>query len=134
MRTLPRAVTLAVATAALTGAVLFSAPSTLQAEVLERPNTPMAAIIEINHDYVRVQGLNVYNPEGHTKTLSDHIIESTAGLDTVYFDVNNRDHLQQVIDLSDFGCRLYNRRAVFAGEFHGGEVHGPIYLFACAIP
>lgn len=120
--------------AALTGAALLWAPQFSQAEILDYPTTPMAAIIEINNDYVRVQGLNVYNPEGHTKTLSDHIIESAAGVDTVYFDVGNREHLQQIIDLAEFGCRLYDRHAVYAGEFQGGEVHGPIYLFACAIP
>lgn len=118
---------------AFTGVALLSVPN-VHAEVLQRPDTPMAAIIEINHDYVRVQGLNVYTADLGSKTATDHLIDSMTGQDVVFFDTGNQSHLQQVADLAYFGCRLYNRESVFAGEFHGGDTHGPIFLFACAIP
>ena len=103
--------------------VCLLAPSPAYSEMLARPDTTMASILEINKDYLKVLG--------HERDTDPS--EFRWG-DTILFDMDNQDHLQQVVDLGHFGCKLYDREAVFLSVLYESEVQGHIFLFACAIP
>ena len=123
MKTLHKCVASATISAALTGAALVSAPSTLHSEVLNLPETSMASILEINRDYLKVMGYSVYADP-----------DNPSFMDRVHFDVTNPQHMNQVYDLGDFGCALYDRHAVYLSHMSDPNVAGTVFLFACALP
>ena len=105
--------------AAVIAAVLLmaSAPTLVHSEVGQYPDTPLVVVVEIDEDWVRLEGLKG-------------------------FDSNKQDHLNQVYSLGQFACQLYNRDAVLLSQSIETENDGTLrrgnkrvyYLLACALP
>ena len=100
--------------------VALLVPSLAYSKVGPHPNAPLVVIVEINSDYLKIQTLR---------------------------DFRSKSHMQQVYDLGEFGCKLYNRIGVVLSESKSTEpfpitgyspderiVYPKTYLFACALP
>lgn len=103
--------------AALTGAALLWEPSIIQAEVPDYPNTPLVYVAEIGNGWVWISTIDNYREE------------------------DAQSILEQVDQLADFTCRLYDRVGIVLSQSMEVDRTGMRvdsvavrYLVACAIP
>ena len=96
-------------------------PTLVHSKVGNRPDTPLVVIVTTDNDYLEVQALPGFVPE-------------------------NSKHMNQVHELGEFGCKLYDRVAVILSESTSDKwypvkidgkdeaIYQKTFLFACAMP
>ena len=113
---------------ACTALTYFTNARTAQAEMLDYPydDTPLVSVKDIGPNWVHIDAQVVLGPY-NLETGMNH--PTSAG-----FMPDNQEHLNQVVILGDYVCRLSDKRGVLLSQTVEQDPYRLWYLVACATP